>query len=146
MSWIIDQRHIWNFKYANVTDAQTDSLSAIDGETCFVFETKKSYYYEHWSTAVIDGLSVLSANWGAGRRIAQSPVEDNKQPDSFVLTATDITNWYVDLSQIPNQDKLIILTIQWLTNYDYTITTNRLTFWSSLNLEVWDEIDVTYYY
>ncbi len=66
--------------------------------------------------------------------------------DSFVLTWTDITNWYVDLTNIVDQNKLTIFTIWGLTNYDYTITTNRLTFWPSLDLAVWDEIDVNYYY
>ena len=71
---------------------------------------------------------------------------DSATSDDFVLTWTDIANWYVDLTNIVDQNKLTIFTIRWLPNYDYTITTNRLTFWPSLNLEIWDEIDVSYYY
>jgi len=146
MSWLTNQKHIRNFSYITVIDAQNNSSNSSDSEVCFVFETKKSYYYEHWSTAVIDWLSVLSANGWLGRWIAQTPVGMTARLDDFVLNWTDITNWYIDLTEIPNQSKLIIFTIRGLTNYDYTITTNRLTFWPSLNLEIWDEIDVSYYY
>ena len=145
MSWITNQYHIRNSRYNDVNDAQTNSIWAIDWETCFVFSIKKNYYYEHWSTAVIDWLNILSANGWAGRRINIKEVSNNIT-DEYILNSVDITNWYIDLSHTPYQTKNITLTIWGLINYDYTIITNRLTFWPSLNLTIWDEVDVTYYY
>ena len=75
-----------------------------------------------------------------------TPVVLLKSTDDFQLMPLDIANWYVDLVHTPDQSKIITLTIWGLTNYDYTIITNRLTFWPSLDLAVWDEIDVNYYY
>jgi len=66
--------------------------------------------------------------------------------DNFVLTATDISNWYIDLSNSPDTWSMIILTVFWIINYDYSLVANRITFWGTLNVEIWDEIDVTYYF
>ena len=112
MAWFTNQQHIRNLRYTSVSDAQTQSSNARDTDACFVFETKKSYYYEHWSTAVIDWLSVLSANGGAGRWITISPISTTETIDQFTLINTDITNWYITLSQVPDLDKIILFTIR----------------------------------
>ena len=128
MSWITNQYHIRNFRYSDVTDAETNSSWAINWETCFVFWNKRWYYYDHWNATPIDWVKVLNANGWAGRWIYSNEVISAFQWNwdaSWGLLPTTRTDW----SDIQPWDEWYIdvaWDIAWLTPEQH--------------LEIWDSL------
>lgn len=128
-----------NIPYASVADANLAISPTRRHIWLTVNINTDEYRYKDW---ILDTDLVLKTSWAPTK---------NYTKETFIITATDVLNGYIDLANTPIMTEMFVVTNNWLVldddiaNQDYTVSGKRITFVSGI-LYATDPIVVRYYF